>query len=523
MGVGVRRAPGHPGDRSAEAAPGKGASPRPNLVYSLVSPGPFHAFRVGPPASHVFDTLAQRFSRLFAGLGRAGKLTESNIDDGVREVRTALLEADVSLEVVKGFVERVKAKAVGAATLDGVAPADQFVKIVHDELVALLGGEETRIRWNDRGPTVFMMVGLQGTGKTTTCGKLALHLRKKEGKKPLLVAADVKRPAAIEQLKVVGRQVDVPVYAEEGGRPEKICARGVAKAIELGRDVVILDTAGRLHIDSELMDELEDVKAKTNPHEIWLVVDAQVGQDAVQSAREFDRRLSISGVILSKTDGDARAGAALSVREVTGRPIRYVGTGEKLEQLEAFVPKRVAGRILGMGDVVSLVEKAQEVVDQDEARETAEKMFRGSWGLTDFQAQIRQFQEMSSKAGGIGKLAKLVPGLAQIPDEAFQQADDSQFKRWVAAVDSMTPQERVKPELLDGQRRARVARGSGISLASVNELLKSFKLMRKQIQEMKSQGLLGKMLGKKLDKQKMKQLDELRRRGVDLRDYFPGS
>jgi signal recognition particle subunit SRP54 len=471
----------------------------------------------------VFDTLAQRFSRLFAGLGRAGKLTESNIDDGVREVRTALLEADVSLEVVKGFVERVKAKAVGAATLDGVAPADQFVKIVHDELVALLGGEETRIRWNDRGPTVFMMVGLQGSGKTTTCGKLALHLRKKEGKKPLLVAADVKRPAAIEQLKVVGRQVDVPVYAEEGGRPEKICARGVAKAIELGRDVVILDTAGRLHIDSELMDELEDVKAKTNPHEIWLVVDAQVGQDAVQSAREFDRRLSISGVILSKTDGDARAGAALSVREVTGRPIRYVGTGEKLEQLEPFVPKRVAGRILGMGDVVSLVEKAQEVVDQDEARETAEKMFRGSWGLTDFQAQIRQFQEMSSKAGGIGKLAKLVPGLAQIPDEAFQQADDSQFKRWVAAVDSMTPQERVKPELLDGQRRARVARGSGISLASVNELLKSFKLMRKQIQEMKSQGLLGKMLGKKLDKQKMKQLDELRRRGVDLRDYFPGS
>jgi len=471
----------------------------------------------------VFDSLAQRFSRLFAGLGRAGRLTEGNIDDGVREVRTALLEADVSLEVVKGFVERVKQKAVGLTTLDGVAPADQFVKIVHDELVTLLGGEETRIRWNDRGPTVFMMVGLQGTGKTTTCGKLALHLRKKEGKKPLLVAADVKRPAAIEQLKVVGQQVDVPVYFEEGGRPEKICARGVAKAIETGRDVVILDTAGRLHIDAELMDELDDVKAKTNPHEIWLVVDAQVGQDAVQSAREFDRRLAITGVILSKTDGDARAGAALSVREVTGRPIRYVGTGEKLEQLEPFVPKRVAGRILGMGDVVSLVEKAQEVVDEDEAREAAEKMFRGSWGLSDFQAQIRQFQEMSSKAGGIGKLAKLVPGLAQVPDEAFQQVDDSQFKRWVAAVDSMSPQERAKPELLDGQRRARVARGSGISLASVNELLKSFKLMRKQIQEMKSQGLLGKLLGKKLDKQKMKQLDELRRRGVDLRDYFPGS
>jgi len=471
----------------------------------------------------LFESISQRFASLFSGLGRAGKLTEKNIDDGIREVRTALLEADVGLEVVRAFVERVKDKAVGLTQLTGVAPADQFVKVVFDEMVALLGGEPPRIAWNDRGPTVFMMVGLQGTGKTTTCGKLALHLRKKEGKKPLLVAADVKRPAAIEQLKVVGQQVDVPVYFEEGGRPEKICARGVAKAIETGRDVVILDTAGRLHIDAELMDELDDVKAKTNPHEIWLVVDAQVGQDAVQSAREFDRRLAITGVILSKTDGDARAGAALSVREVTGRPIRYVGTGEKLEQLEPFVPKRVAGRILGMGDVVSLVEKAQEVVDEDEAREAAEKMFRGSWGLSDFQAQIRQFQEMSSKAGGIGKLAKLVPGLAQVPDEAFQQVDDSQFKRWVAAVDSMSPQERAKPDLLDGQRRARVARGSGISLASVNELLKSFKLMRKQIQEMKSQGLLGKLLGKKLDKQKMKQLDELRRRGVDLRDYFPGS
>jgi signal recognition particle subunit SRP54 len=368
-----------------------------------------------------------------------------------------------------------------------------------------------------------MMCGLQGSGKTTTCGKLALHLRKKEGKKPLLVAADVKRPAAIEQLKVVGRQVDVPVYAEEGGRPEKICARGVATAIELGRDVVILDTAGRLHIDAELMDELEDVKAKTQPHEIWLVVDAQVGQDAVASAREFDRRLAITGVILSKTDGDARAGAALSVREVTGRPIRYVGTGEKLEQLEPFVPKRVAGRILGMGDVVSLVEKAQEVVDQDEARASAEKMFRGAWTLEDFQGQLRQVRAMSGKMGGLGGMLKMFPGMAEVPEDALSQLDDRQLVRWEAAIDSMTPQERMDPQRLDGQRRARVARGSGTSVAAVNELLKSFKMMRKQVQELKSKGLFGRMLGKRLDKQKLKQLDELRRRGTDLRDWFPGS
>lgn len=470
----------------------------------------------------MFDSLAQRFTRLFQGLTRTGRLTEANVEDGVREVRTALLEADVSLEVVEGFVRRVREQAVGLTRLEGVAPADQFVKVVHDELVALLGGEETRIRWNDRGPTVFMMVGLQGTGKTTTCGKLALHLRRKEGKKPLLVAADVKRPAAIEQLKVVGRQVDCPVYAEEGGRPEKICARGVAKAIETGRDVVILDTAGRLHIDAELMDELEDVKAKTSPHEIWLVVDAQVGQDAVASAREFDRRLAVTGVLLSKTDGDARAGAALSVREVTGKPIRFVGTGEKLEQLEPFVPRRVAGRILGMGDVVSLVERAQEVVDAGEAQKSAEKMFRGSWDLLDFQAQIRQVEEMSSQAGGLGRLAKLVPGLAQVPDEAFAGADTGQFRRWIACVDSMTPAERARPELLDGQRRARAARGAGLPVAAVNELLKAYKTMRRQIQDLRSKGVLGHMLGKRLDKQKQKQLDELRRRGIDLRDMFPG-
>ena len=469
----------------------------------------------------MFDTLAQRFSSLFSGLA-GGRLTEKNVADGIEEVKNALLEADVELGVVRGFVERVKAKAVGLERLQGVAPADQFVKVVHDELVALLGGgAETKIRWNDRGPTVFMLVGLQGTGKTTTCAKLALHLRKKEGKKPLLVAADVKRPAAIEQLKVVGKQVDVPVYAEEGGRPAKICARGVAKAIETGRDVVILDTAGRLHIDAELMDELEDVRAKTDPQEIWLVVDAQVGQDAVVSAREFDRRLAVTGLVLSKTDGDARAGAALSLRETTGKPIRYVGTGERLEALEPFVPKRIAGRILGMGDVVGLVEQAQEIVDKEEAAETAEKLFRDTWTLDDFRSMLGQFRAFSEKSGGLKGLLKKFPGTANISEADLDRLDDQKIVQFEAAIDSMTLAERMDPKLIDGQRRARVARGSGTALSVVNELLKSYKQMRLQVKQMKSKGILGKLAGRQLDKQKLKQIEELKRRGIDLGGLLP--
>jgi signal recognition particle subunit SRP54 len=383
------------------------------------------------------------------------------------------------------------------------------------------GGAETKIRWNDKGPTVFMMVGLQGTGKTTTCAKLALHLRKKEGKKPLLVAADVKRPAAIEQLKVVGQQVDVPVYAEEGGRPAKICARGVAKAIETGRDVVILDTAGRLHIDAELMDELEDVRAKTDPQEIWLVVDAQTGQDAVTSAREFDRRLSVTGLILSKTDGDARAGAALSLRETTGKPIRYIGTGERLEALEPFVPDRIAGRILGMGDVVGLVERAQEVVDQKEAAETAEKLFRDTWTLDDFRSMLGQLRAFSSKSGGLKGMMKMFPGTANIPDEALDRLDEGKIVQFEAALDSMTFAERMDPKTIDGQRRARVARGSGTPLSIVNELLKSYKQMRLQMKQMKSKGILGKLAGRQFDKQKSKQIEDLKRRGIDLGRFLP--
>jgi signal recognition particle subunit SRP54 len=480
----------------------------------------------------VFQSLAKRFTTLFSGLGRGGKLNEKNIEEGVREVRTALLEADVHLDVARKFVERVQEKALGIVRLEGVAAPDQFVKIVFDEIVALLGGAKEgekspapRIRWNEKGgPTVFMMVGLQGTGKTTTCGKLALHLRKKEGKKPLLVAADVKRPAAIEQLKVIGKQVDVPVYAEEGGRPAKICARGVAKARELGCDVVILDTAGRLHVDSELMDELEDVKEKTEPHEIWLAVDAQVGQDAVTSAREFDRRLAVSGLVLTKSDGDARAGAALSLRETTGRPIRYVGTGEKLDQLEPFVPERIAQRILGMGDVVSLVEKAQEAQDHEETQRTAERMLRDAWTLEDFRTMLRQFRAMSGKMGGLKGLVERMPGMANVPAEALENADESKLGRFEAAIDSMTLRERMDPTtLVNAQRKARVARGSGTSLGTVNELLKAFKAMRQQMKELRSSGLFGRLAGRRLDKQKMRQIEELRRRGVDLSDLFPAA
>jgi signal recognition particle subunit SRP54 len=470
----------------------------------------------------VFESIAQRFAGLFSGLARSGRLTEKNVEDGVREVRTALLEADVQVDVARAFVERVKEKALGLTRLQGIAAADQFVKVVHDELVALLGGTETRIRWNDRGPTVLMIVGLQGTGKTTTCGKLASWLRRREGKKPLLVAADVKRPAAIEQLRVLGKQVDVPVYAEEGGRPAKICARGVAKAAETGQDTVILDTAGRLHVDSELMDELEDVKAKTSPHEIWLVVDAQTGQDAVLQAKEFDRRLDLTGLLLTKMDGDARAGAALSLREATGKPVRFIGTGERLDALEAFVPTRVASRILGMGDVVGLVERAQEVVDQKTAEEAAERMFRDTWTLEDFRTYLGQFRAMSAKSGGLAGLLKMVPGMAQIPAEALENADESKFARFEAAIGSMTYEERSDPTVLHAQRRNRVARGSGTSIGDVNELLKSFKLVRKQMKEVRSKGLLGKMAGRQMDKMKERQLRDLKKRGADLRDWFPG-
>ncbi|MFV1959339.1 MAG: signal recognition particle protein [Planctomycetota bacterium] len=464
----------------------------------------------------MFDALAQRFTQIFRGLG-SGRLTEKNIDDGIREVRKALLEADVNLTVVKRFVGRVREKAVGLDRIPGVRPADQFVKVVHDEMIALLGGEPTRIRWNDRGPTVVMLVGLQGTGKTTTCAKIARQLRKRDGKRPLLVAADVQRPAAIEQLKILARQVDVPVYAEDRGRPPNICRRAVAKAEELGCDVVLIDTAGRLHIDTELMDELEDIRDKVDPQEIWLVVDAMLGQDAVTSAREFNERLDVSGLVLTKADGDARGGAILAIREVTGRPIRYVGVGEKLDKIEAFVPDRFAGRILGMGDVVGLVEQAQDVVDQAQAQETAERLFADRFTMLDLQFTFEQIQRM----GGMKDLVKKMPGAAGLPlDQMGDIPGDETIGHWMAAISSMTPKERVDPTVLHMQRRHRIARGSGTSVNTVSEVIKAWKQMRRQMKDLKKQGMMGRMASRALERQKSKRLKRLKREGVDIKGWF---
>jgi signal recognition particle subunit SRP54 len=465
----------------------------------------------------VFDALAQRFGRIFQGLAGTGRLTEKNIEEGIQEVRTALLEADVNLKVVRTFVDRVREKAVGIERLKGIAPADQFVKVVHDELVHLLGGEVPRIRWNDRGPTVIMLVGLQGTGKTTTCAKIARHLKKREGKKPLLVAADVQRPAAIEQLKLLGQQIDVPVYFEESGRPPKICARGVQKAEEIGCDVVILDTAGRLHIDDDLMDELTDIRERVKPHESWLVVDAMLGQDAVTSAKAFDQRLDVTGLVLTKADGDARGGAILTIREVTGKPVRYVGVGEKIDRLEAFDAERMAKRILGMGDVIGLVEQAQEVVDQEKAQETADRLFHERFTLDDLRTMLEQMRRMGGMKDLLGKL----PGVAALPKERLGDLpSDDEFVKWCAVIDSMTPQERVEPAGLHMQRRHRVARGSGTSLNVVGDVIKAHKEMKRQVKQMKTQGFLGRMADKAFQKTKAKRLKELKEKGVDLTGWF---
>ena len=455
----------------------------------------------------MFESLSNRLSGLFSNLGGgSGKLTEESIKDAVREVKRALLEADVSLDVVRAFTKQVREKAIGQEGIEGVSHANQFIKIVQDELTALMGGANDGIEFDSSGLTVLMMVGLQGSGKTTTCGKLALWLRRKHKKTPLLVAADIQRPAAIEQLKVLGKQLGVDVYAEEGGRPPKICARAVEYARKKGHDVVILDTAGRLHIDEQLMGELEDVKKGAKPHRTFLVADAMTGQDAVKSSAAFHERLDLTGVILTKLDGDARGGAALSVRHVTGRPIFMVGVGEKLDALELFHPERMAGRILGMGDIVSLVEDAQESIDQEEAERLAERMFVKTFNLDDMLAQFQQIEKMGSIRDLMKKLPKQLT--AQLGD---QEIDDGAIAKQKSIILSMTAWERANPDEIHGQRRQRIARGSGVSVKDVNELLKGFKEMRKQMKAMK--GFMGKMQNRTLEKRKLKQLKQMRREG----------
>jgi signal recognition particle subunit SRP54 len=454
----------------------------------------------------MFESLTQRLTGLFSRLaGGAPRLTEESVKEAVREVKRALLEADVSLEVVRAFTDAVKEKAVGREGVLGVTHAQQFIKIVHDELKALMGGEAKGIGFDPSGTTVIMMVGLQGSGKTTTCGKLALWLRRKHKKNPMLVAADVQRPAAVEQLKVLGKSIDVPVYFEQGGRPPNICARAVEQARKQGCDVVILDTAGRLHIDEPLMEELAAVKREAKPQLTYLVADAMTGQDAVKSSAAFHERLSLSGVVLTKLDGDARGGAALSIRHVTGCPVVLVGVGEKLDAIDLFHPERMAGRILGMGDIVSLVEDAQEKIDKQEAQRVAERMFVKGFNLDDMLSQLEQVQRM----GSLKDLVKKLPGqLAEAIGE--QELDDKALARQKAILQSMTPFERLNPEEIHAQRRQRIARGSGTSLNDVNELLKSFKLMRKQMKEIKGT-LMGRMGARQMEKRKEKILKEMKK------------
>jgi signal recognition particle subunit SRP54 len=474
----------------------------------------------------MFESLSQRLQSAFARLGRRGELTEDDVNDALRQIRTALLTADVHLSVVKQLVKDIRARAVGEKVLESVEPAQLVVKIVNDELVRLMGGDDVQpslpgqseipIKWSAKGPTVILMAGLQGAGKTTTCGKLARFLKSK-GRNPLLVAADMQRPAAVDQLKVLGESLGIAVHWEPKGRPPKICQRAVKAAADGGHDVVILDTAGRLHVDRELMGEVEDIAEKVHPHEIFLVLDAMTGQDAVNSAKAFDDSLPLTGVVLTKLDGDTRGGAALSVRAVTGKPIRFLGTGEKLDALEPFYPDRMASRILGMGDVVSLVEKAQEVIKQEEAEQAAEKLFSGTFTMEDMLAQFQQLERM----GPMKNWLSMLPGVGSAL--AGQEVDEGAMKRPKAIILSMTAEERRRPDILDAQRRRRVARGSGTTMDEVNRLLKGYKQMRQMMKQLRSQGgLKGAMANRQLDKMKKKQLAELKRQGVKLSDLNLG-
>ena len=447
----------------------------------------------------MFETLTQRLSSAFGTLRGQRALDESNIEEGLRAVRTALLEADVHFAVARDFVERVRDKALGAEVARGVEPSQQFVHAVHEALVELMGPEGARIRFAKEPPTVILLAGLQGSGKTTTCAKLAKYLREKGGRRPLLVAADTKRPAAVEQLRVLGRRLGLPVFHREGLTAPEVCAEGVRESRRQGCDAVLLDTAGRLHVDDEMMEEVGQIAAETRPHETILVLDAMTGQDAVRSAQAFHERLPLSGAILTKLDGDARGGAALSLKAVTGCPILFVGVGEKLEDLDVFVPDRMAGRILGMGDVVGLVAEAQDKISEAEAQATYEKMVLGSFTLEDMLSQIRMFR----KLGPMKKVLGMLPGMGGMLDKV--DVDDRQMNRLVALFTSMTPRERLHPEILEMSRRRRISRGAGQPVQAVNDLLKSHKSMKQVMKQMNKLGL-GAKLGAKAKKETLRGL-----------------
>jgi signal recognition particle subunit SRP54 len=429
----------------------------------------------------MFENLSDRLQGIFDSLGRVGKLTEKDVDTAMREVRMALLEADVALPVVKDFVKRVKERSVGAEVARSLKPGQQVVKIVHEELIETLG-EPGRLNFSGGArPHVIMLVGLQGSGKTTTAAKLAVYLRK-EGKQPFLVAADTYRPAAVDQLVTLAKQVNVPYY-QEGvkSRPEDIVVNGLKAAREANAAVVILDTAGRLQIDDDMMRELEEIKRRTNPAEVLLVADSMTGQEAVNIAQGFNSRVGITGLILTKVDGDARGGAAISMREVTHVPIKFLGTGEKIDGFEVFYPDRLASRILGMGDVLSLIEKAEEAFDEAEAERLQKKLMQNQFTLQDFLEQLQKIRRM----GSIASLLGMVPGMSRFRDQIDEEEMNKRLKRVEAIINSMTPAERANPKILNANRRIRIAKGSGVEVRDVNDVLKQFRDMQKMMSQIR--------------------------------------
>lgn len=439
----------------------------------------------------MFENLSERLERSFKILKGQGKITEINVAETLKDVRKALLDADVNYKTAKTFTDEVKNKALGMNVLTAIKPNELMVKIVHDELAALMGNEHTEL--NLKGsPAVVLMSGLQGSGKTTFSGKLANMLKSKRGRHPLLVACDVYRPAAIEQLKTLGSQINVPVYTEEGNNnPVGIAENAIKHAKKNGNDIVIIDTAGRLAVDEQMMTEIANIKAAVSPQEILFVVDAMTGQDAVNTAKAFNDRLNFDGVVLTKLDGDTRGGAAISIRSVVDKPIKFVGIGEKLDAIDVFYPKRMADRILGMGDIVSLVEKAQEQYDEEEARKLSKKIAKNQFGFDDFYKQIQQIKKM----GNLKDLASMIPGVGKAIKDV--DIDDKAFVGIEAIIQSMTPYERANPQVLNGSRKARIVKGSGRDIQEINRLVKQFESMQKMMKTVQSQGLRKAMKSKR--------------------------
>ena len=434
-----------------------------------------------------FEGLSSKLQDITRKLRGKARITESDLKEMLREVKLALLEADVNYKIVKDFIATIQEKALGQDVLKSLTPGQQVIKIVKDELVELLGGQDSKVNFTPNPPTIIMLVGLQGSGKTTTAGKLA-NLFRKQGKKPLLVACDIYRPAAIKQLQVVGAQLNIPVYSNENSKDVvQISKQAISHAISKLNDVVILDTAGRLHIDEALMQELKNVKQGVKPHEILLVVDSMTGQDAVNVAQSFNEALGIDGIVLTKLDGDTRGGAALSVKKVTGRPIKFAATGEKLSDIEEFHPDRMASRILGMGDVLSIIEKAEESFDEEEAKKLEQQLRKKEFDLDDYLAQLKQVKKM----GSFSSLLKMIPGMANIKD---LKVDDKEFVRIESMIQSMTKEERRNPKILNGSRRVRIAKGSGTTVQQINQFMKTFEVTQKMMKKMQDGKNMKKML-----------------------------